>query len=281
VYAHKRETCEFVAAQLSAHGVVAEAYHAGLPDKTRMAVQQAWVDGRVRVVVATVAFGMGIDKADVRFVVHFNMAKSIEGYSQEAGRAGRDGLRAHCRLYYTLADRQLHEFLLKKNTAARRMAAGAVSGERVLSVAEHERRSNASFFALVGYCETALCCRQVVMARYFGEQTARPCFICDVCRDPEGTQRAVTLVLLPMRVACTYPTLADGLLCLEHLSSASWGAWRGHPGTATLGRRRLFSAATVVVVAAKVTTTRVKKTTPRPTTATMTTVLLQWPGPAP
>ena len=106
VYCHTKASCEAVAAALRAGGVSARPYHAGLRPADRAAAQDAWMRGSVRVVAATIAFGMGIDKGDVRFVVHHSLPKSIEAYYQETGRAGRDGADAEALLYYSDDDRR-------------------------------------------------------------------------------------------------------------------------------------------------------------------------------
>lgn len=99
VYVTRQETSESVATQLIKHGFATRAYHAGLRQETRDETQQLFMQGRIRIIVATIAFGMGIDKADIRAVFHYNLPKSLENYSQEIGRAGRDGLSAHCEMF--------------------------------------------------------------------------------------------------------------------------------------------------------------------------------------
>lgn len=104
VYCFSRKDCDQVAQDLKRNGIQALAYHAGLSDGVREKRQTLWINNKFHVLCATIAFGMGIDKADVRFVIHHSLPKSIEGYYQESGRAGRDGENSSCILYYSWSD---------------------------------------------------------------------------------------------------------------------------------------------------------------------------------
>lgn len=117
VYCRTRDGCQSLASRLASKGVKAKAYHAGLQGEERSEIQRQWMEGQVTVIVATVSFGMGVDKATVRFVAHWTLPKSIEAYYQESGRAGRDGKPAFCRLYYSRFDRDELVFLIKREMA--------------------------------------------------------------------------------------------------------------------------------------------------------------------
>ncbi|QOJ32799.1 MAG: DNA helicase RecQ [Gammaproteobacteria bacterium] len=166
VYALSRKRVEDIAAALAGRGLRAAAYHAGLPAAERNAVQEQFLRDELQVVVATVAFGMGIDKPNVRFVVHHDMPRHIEGYYQETGRAGRDGLPAEALLLFGTQDVVIARQLLEEtaNPAQRR-------------IESHKLQ------AMVAFAESLTCRRQVLLG-YFGESLAEPCGNCDVCLDP-------------------------------------------------------------------------------------------------
>jgi ATP-dependent DNA helicase RecQ len=167
VYCLSRRRVEDVAAWLAAKGRVALPYHAGLDAATRERNQDRFLKEEGVVMVATVAFGMGIDKPNVRFVAHLDAPKSLEAYYQETGRAGRDGLPADAWMTYGLPD----------VTALMALLEGSNLDER------QRRIERQKLHALLGYCETASCRRQVLLG-YFGEHDHRPCGNCDNCLKP-------------------------------------------------------------------------------------------------
>ncbi len=167
IYTLNRKTTEELADMLVANGIKAVAYHAGLDSKLRAERQDLFLNEDVQVIVATIAFGMGIDKPDIRFVIHFNIPKSIENYYQETGRAGRDGLEGNCILYYSHKDVAKLEHLMKDKPLSEREVGAQLINE------------------MVGYAETGVCRRKVLMS-YFGEEyTTENCGVCDNCLHPK------------------------------------------------------------------------------------------------
>jgi ATP-dependent DNA helicase RecQ len=183
IYCSTRKRTEELAAHLRERGVAAGAYHAGMAAEERDEVQEAFIFDRIRIVVATVAFGMGIDKTNVRFVVHWDLPQNLEGYYQEIGRSGRDGLPANALMLFGWEDVARVRGLIDKGENEQRVA-----------VEQHK------LGALVGFAQGVTCRRRALLG-YLGEQMDSDCGNCDVCLDPpelhdatEDAQKALSCV---------------------------------------------------------------------------------------
>ncbi len=163
IYCFSRRQVDELAAMLQQLGYAARPYHAGLPDEERAQNQEAFIRDDAQIVVATIAFGMGINKSNVRFVIHYDLPKNLESYYQEIGRAGRDGLRSQCLLLFGYGDVAKIRYLIDQKTGTERQVA------------------NHHLSVLLGYAESQLC-RRIPLLAYFGETfTQTPCGLCDNC----------------------------------------------------------------------------------------------------
>ena len=220
VYCLSRKRVEEVAAWLEGKGLKALPYHAGLPAETRQRNQQRFLREEGVIIVATIAFGMGIDKPDVRFVAHLNLPKSIEAYYQETGRAGRDGLPADAWMAYGLQD----------VITLRQMQEASEADEN------HKRIERHKLDAMLGLCELTSCRRQALL-RYFADELPEPCGNCDNCLEPPETWDAT--VAAQKALSCVHRTgqrfgvsyLVDVLLGKEHERIRRFG----HDAISTFG----------------------------------------------
>ena len=210
VYCLSRDDCENVAHNLQQNGIRAAHYHASLTDKKREEVQADWTDDKINIICATIAFGMGINKPDVRFVIHHSISKSLEGYHQEAGRAGRDGKNARCILFYAFKDAQRIQKMTVQSGREHR-----VNPAQTQSHLENLRK-------VIAYCQNGIECRRVQLLAYFDdsfdEQMCQR--TCDNCakrangttlevRDMSNTARDIVSLVNEMRPGGSSTVLID------------------------------------------------------------------------
>lgn len=178
IYCLSRAGTEKLAKALRESGFLASAYHAGMDTEQRTAIQEDFINDRTPIIVATIAFGMGIDKSNVRWVIHYNLPKNLEGYYQEIGRGGRDGLPSHALLFFTYADVSKLRSFIKENPA--------------------EEVQSAKLDRMQQFAE-ARTCRRIALLSYFGEHTSGNCGNCDICKNPpeyfDGTDLANNICL--------------------------------------------------------------------------------------
>ncbi|KAJ9574593.1 hypothetical protein L9F63_008220, partial [Diploptera punctata] len=204
LYCLSRKECDTVAADLSSAGIKAASYHAGLTDAQRGRVQGDWIADKIKVVCATIAFGMGIDKPDVRFVIHYSLPKSIEGYYQESGRAGRDGEKADCVLYYSYGD--MHRI--------RKM----IEFDRENHSAKQTHMDN--LWRMVSYCENHTDCRRSQQLNYFGENFDRK-----LCMEFRGTTCDNCIQQSQYTMIDVTAVCKEIVQCVQHICRTGGSRW--------------------------------------------------------
>ncbi|THH26363.1 hypothetical protein EUX98_g7827 [Antrodiella citrinella] len=221
IYCSSRDKCEIVAKQLRQAGLSAKHYHAEIPPEDKKQVQEEWQNDKCKIIVATIAFGMGIDKPDVRFVIHHGMPTSLDGYYQESGRAGRDGLPADCILFYAFRETTfLFKRIRENETATRDVKAHQEDGLR----------------HMIAYCENDVDCRRVQVLNYFGQPITREeCNAhCDNCadgvetheQDVSGPAQSAVKLAIKLTVGISKPVSKTELvskLYAQHKDSAGSG----------------------------------------------------------
>lgn len=201
IYAITRKETEQIAEFFKEKGIKAAAYHAGMPASERSKIQNAFMENKFKVIVATIAFGMGVDKADIRFVIHVGMPSSPEGYYQEAGRAGRDGEKAFCILLHAKSDANLHNFFIMGNRSEMLSQGKSWEDTRIVTDIKYARLNKMKEYV------SKQACRRKVLLEYFGDPVVATqgenCGGCDVClghkweKSPEAQLKKVAAKMKP------------------------------------------------------------------------------------
>lgn len=226
IYCHSRKGVDSLSANLQRAGYRALSYHAGMTSEERSTNQERFVRDDAEIIVATIAFGMGIDKPDVRYVIHYDLPRNIEGYYQETGRAGRDGLKSDCILFYSYADKAKIEYFIRQK-----------ENQREMDIAYKKLQE------MTGYCEGNVCRRKVLLG-YFGEDFDESnCGACDICLEPremfDGTTAAQKVL------SCVYRV--NGGFGLNHITDILLGSKnqkiieKGHDILTTYGIGKEYS----------------------------------------
>ncbi|CEF68285.1 ATP-dependent DNA helicase Q5 [Strongyloides ratti] len=186
IYCRSRNQCEEMAGYLSKKAISAKVYHSRIRSKEKIDTQKEWMDNKITVICATIAFGMGIDKSDVRFVIHMSCPDDLAAYYQETGRAGRDGKRSYCRLYHSISLKKRAEFFNKGNL-------GKIEKSKCDENSKKMKKQNLSksFEKMMEYCENE-CCRHKMLCEYFGDKNIKSCKNnCDFCREPQKVKERI------------------------------------------------------------------------------------------